>query len=38
VEHPISFRGNEIQVQQHICDPESIVSYDEILLDEEKVV
>jgi hypothetical protein len=22
VEHPISFKGNKIQIKQHICDPE----------------
>jgi hypothetical protein len=38
VEHSMSFEGNEIQVKQHICDPESIVSYDETLLDEEETV
>jgi hypothetical protein len=30
--------GNEIQVKQYICDPESIVSYDETTLDDEGVV
>jgi hypothetical protein len=34
----MSFEGNEIQVKQHICDPESIVSYDETLLDDEEAV
>jgi hypothetical protein len=38
VEHSMSFEGNEIQVKQHICDPESIISYDETLLDEEETV
>jgi hypothetical protein len=38
VEHPMSFGGNEIQVKQHLCDPESIISYDETLLDEEEIV
>jgi hypothetical protein len=38
VQHLISFKGNEIQVKQHIWDPESIVSYDETLLDEEETV
>jgi hypothetical protein len=38
VEHPMSFEGNEIQVKQHICDPESIVSYDETVLDDEEAV
>jgi hypothetical protein len=38
VEHPISFEGNEIQVKQHFCDPESIISYDETLLDEKEAV
>jgi hypothetical protein len=38
VEHPMSFEGNEIQVKQHLCDPESIISYDETLLDEEETV
>jgi hypothetical protein len=38
VEHPIRFEGNEIQVKQHFCDPESIISYDETLLDEEEMV
>jgi hypothetical protein len=34
----MSFEGNEIQVQQHHCDPESIISFDETLLDEEEPV
>jgi hypothetical protein len=34
----MSFEGNEIQVKQHICDPELIISYDETILDNEKVV
>jgi hypothetical protein len=34
----MSFEGNEIQVKQHHCDPESIVSYDETLLDNEETV
>jgi hypothetical protein len=38
MKHPMSFEGNEIQVKQHICDPESIISYDETLLDEEEMV
>jgi hypothetical protein len=38
VEHPMSFEGNEIQVKQHLCDPESIISYNETLLDDEEVV
>jgi hypothetical protein len=38
VEHPISFKGNEIQVKQHICDPESIISYDKTVLDDEESV
>jgi hypothetical protein len=38
VEHRMSFEGNEIQVKQHLCDPESIVSYDETLLDDEETV
>jgi hypothetical protein len=38
VEHPMSFEGNEIQVKQHICDPESIISYDETVLDDEGAV
>jgi hypothetical protein len=38
VEHSMSFEGNEIQVKKHICDPESIISYDETLLDDEETV
>jgi hypothetical protein len=38
VEHAMSFEGNEIQVQQHLCNPESIVSYDETLLDDMEMV
>jgi hypothetical protein len=34
----MSFEGNEIQVKQHFCNPESIMSYDETLLDEEETV
>jgi hypothetical protein len=38
VEHLMSFEGNEIHVKQHICNPESIISYDEMVLDDEGVV
>jgi hypothetical protein len=38
VEHLISFEGNEIQVKQHLCHPESIISYDETVLDDEDMV
>jgi hypothetical protein len=38
VEQPMSFEGNEIQVKQHLWDPESIISYDETLVDDEEVV
>jgi NADPH-dependent glutamate synthase beta subunit-like oxidoreductase len=38
VEHLMSFEGNEIQVKQHLCDPESIISYNETVLDEEEAV
>jgi hypothetical protein len=38
VEHPMSFEGNMVQVKTHHCDPESIISYDETLLDEEEAV
>jgi hypothetical protein len=38
VEHPMSFEANEIQVKQHIYDPESIISYDETVLDDKEVV
>jgi hypothetical protein len=38
VEHPLSFKGNGIQVKQHICDPESIISCDETVLDDEETV
>jgi hypothetical protein len=34
----MSFEGNEIQVKQRICDPESIVSYDGTVLDDEEEV
>jgi hypothetical protein len=34
----MSFEGNEIQVKQHLCDPESIILYDETLLDEKEMV
>jgi hypothetical protein len=37
VEYLMRFEGNEIQVKPHYCDPESIISYNEILLDEETV-
>jgi hypothetical protein len=32
------FDGNEIQVKQDICNPESIISYDENVLDDKGVV
>jgi hypothetical protein len=38
VEHLMSFKGNEIQVNQHIRDPKSIVSDDETVLHEEEAV
>jgi hypothetical protein len=38
VEYPMSFEGNEILVKQHLCDPESIISYDETLLDDKEIV
>jgi hypothetical protein len=38
VKHLMSFEGNGIQVKQHICNPEFIISYDETLLDEEEMV
>jgi hypothetical protein len=38
VEHSMSFKGNNIQVKPHICDPESIISHNETLLDDEEVV
>jgi hypothetical protein len=38
VEHLMSFKRNEIQVKQHICDSESIISYDETLLNDEEMV
>jgi hypothetical protein len=38
VEYPISFEGNEIKVKQHIYNSESIISYDETILDEEETV
>jgi hypothetical protein len=38
VKHPMSFKGNEIQMKSHICDPESIISYDEIVLDDDEVL
>jgi hypothetical protein len=38
VEHPMSFEGNEIQVKQPLFDPESIISYDETVLDDEETV
>jgi hypothetical protein len=38
VEHPMSFEGNTIQVKEHYCNPESIISYDKTLLDEEETV
>jgi hypothetical protein len=34
----MSFERNEIQVKKHLCDPESIISYDETILDEEEMV
>jgi hypothetical protein len=34
----MSFEGNEIQVKQYLCYPESIISYDETVLDEEEAV
>jgi hypothetical protein len=33
----MQFKGNGIQVQQYICNPESIISYDESVLDEDMV-
>jgi hypothetical protein len=38
VEHSMSVEGNEIQVKQHHYDPESIIAYDETLLDDEEAV
>jgi hypothetical protein len=38
VEHSRSFEGNGIQVKQHHCDPKSIISYNDSLLDEEEAV
>jgi hypothetical protein len=38
VKHPMSFEGNEIQVKQHICNAESIILYDETVLDDEEAV
>jgi hypothetical protein len=38
VEHSMSFAGNEIQVNQHLCNPEAIISYDKTLLNDEEVV
>jgi hypothetical protein len=38
MEHPMSFEGNDIQVKQYHCNPESIISYDETILDEEEAV
>jgi hypothetical protein len=38
VKHLISFEGNEIQVKENIYDSESIILYDETLLDDEKIV
>jgi hypothetical protein len=38
VKHLMSFEGNEIQVKQQICDPESIISYNEIILDDKEAV
>jgi hypothetical protein len=38
VEHSTSFEGHEIQLKEHNYDPESIVSYDETVLDDEGVV
>jgi hypothetical protein len=38
VEYQISFKGNEIQVKQDICNPESIISYNETLLENKETV
>jgi hypothetical protein len=38
VAHPMSFKGNEIQVKQYLCNPELIISYNETMLDEVEVV
>jgi hypothetical protein len=38
VKHLMSFEGNEIQVKQHLCNPESIISFDETLLNDEETV
>jgi hypothetical protein len=38
VEHPISFEENEIQVKQPICNPKSIISYDETILEDKEMV
>jgi hypothetical protein len=38
MKHPMSFKGNEIQIKEHICDLESIISYDKTLLKEEEMV
>jgi hypothetical protein len=38
VEHPMSFQWNEIQVKQYLCDPESIILYDETVSDDEETV
>jgi hypothetical protein len=34
----MSFEENEIQVKPYLCDPESIISYHETLLDKENTV
>jgi hypothetical protein len=34
----MSFKGNKIQVKHYMCNPESIISYNETLLDEQDMV
>ena len=38
VEHPMSFPENGIQVQQHLCQPNEEIIYDETLLEDEEAM
>ena len=38
VEHPMSFHNNGIQVQQHLCQPNDEIIYDETLLEDEEAM
>ena len=38
MEHPMTFHENDIQVQQHLCQPNDEIIYDETLLEDEEAM